>query len=697
MLGASHGGTWSFSEGWTSPARAATRAGLLSPLPSGGMADETVRVDPPRRWRTERTTDHLGTSLAYLPGWGVDTHDDLVALRAELLRVRPPQPEWLLEIQSPPVPPPEPGSYYEPSRAHLSPSQQRRLARAEAKRESFINHLIAGHTVKEACEAVGISENTYRVWRKRFDDFRLRVDRVRAGIDQDIPVDHDFITRRRYYFGYETFTHQRRIIEAMEDTPPGGITLILVPPEAGKTTLITDWVCDQIAHDPNTRILYVSETVDSQSPAAKVLSMVKERMTNPDYEDPDTSYEAHIPEWVARYGPFRDPTLDRDKPWNANYIRVSKASGRKDYTFQIAGWRSKIYGARCDWLILDDIQSAEGIGDTDRILDRLRKTFFSRPGRNGRIVIIGTRVGVGDVYERLAAEIPDRMMRVVQIPALDEHGNSYCPEMWPIDALEDKRAIVGEEAWQTAYMMAPQTAGANTFTEEMLDAARDPNLTYGVRDPHLVSLTIAGLDPALGGGNAMVVAQTTATEFRILAARVDYGLARNEDIFEIIRGMCRLGFTELVVERNSQQRGLARDDRLRELARTFGFRVVEHETGANKWDFTFGVGAMAGSFIKGEIRFPDATDDCRRAMEPLRAELLAWRPNIDPKLLRQDLVMALWFTWLGWQRKRKKQRREGEDPSWHVGGTPWRPGDMSGRWGRGHRRPSPRGYPVGVR
>src|SRR5690606_40520861 len=103
----------------------------------------------PRRWRTERTTDHLGTSLAYLPGWGVDTHDDLVALRAELLRVRPPQPEWLLEIQSPPVPPPEPGSYYEPSRAHLSPSQQRRLARPEPKPAPVHHPPTARHPAQE--------------------------------------------------------------------------------------------------------------------------------------------------------------------------------------------------------------------------------------------------------------------------------------------------------------------------------------------------------------------------------------------------------------------------------------------------------------------------------------------------------------------------------------------------------------------
>ncbi len=647
-------------------------------------------------WRTDRTRDKLGTFLTYLHGWGIDTDEDLTVLRAQLQRERPPQHQWLAEYMAPLSPVAAPASYFEEDRSHLNPVVQRAKARSEAKRESFVNFLIAGHTIAQACEAVGISQSTYAQWRRRHEDFKLRVDRARAGIDQAVDIDSDFITRRRYYFGYETFTHHKQIVDAIEDTPDGGITLIIVAPEAGKTTLVTDWVSDKIAQDPNTRILYVSETADAQAPASKVLGNIKDRMVDLDYEDPDTNYDAHIPEWHARYGPFHDEALDRDKPWNARYVKVHKASGRKDYTFQIAGWRSKVYGARCDWLILDDIQSAEGIGDTDRILDRLRKTFFSRPGKKGRIVIIGTRVGVGDVYERLAEEIPEEMIRVVQIPALDEHGNSYCPEMWPNDALERKRMIVGEEGWLTAYMMQPQAAGATTFTEADLDLARDSTLHYGTRDPEVVSLTIAGLDPALGGGNAIVVAQTTSTQFRVLAAQVDYGLARNEDIFAVIRSMCRHRFTEMVVEKNSQQRGIARDDRLRELAKQFGFRITEHETGKNKWDFAYGVGAMAGSFIKGEIRFPDATPACRRAMEHLRTELLAWRPNVDPKLLRQDLVMALWFTWLGWMRKRKRQASEGEDRSWRVGGTPWKPGDMTGRWGAPSRRPRSR-HPMGVR
>ena len=662
-------------------------------MPAGSTDDITTVIlhhPVPPGWDVDRRTDKDGTWLTELPGWGIDGYDDLIALRARLRR-EPTQLEWTPTYQAPPPKVQSKSGYYETPREHLSPSTQRQMARAEARRFSFLNLLSSGKTVREACEIVGISQSTYTAWKNRHEDFRLKVDRIHSGLAPETSVDDSFISRRRYYFGFETYTHQKRIVDAMEDTPDGGITLIIVSPEAGKTTLITDWCSDKTAEDPNTRILYVSEKSDGQSPAAKVLADLKDRMTNVDYDDPDTNYPSHIPEWHARYGPFHDESLDRDRPWNAKYCKVHKASGRRDYTFQVASWRSKIYGSRCDWLILDDIQSAEGIGDTERILDRLRKTFFNRPGRKGRTIIIGTRVGVNDVYERLVEEIPDRLIRVVQIPALDSEGNSYCPEMWPEDALADKRAIVGEDGWLTAYMMQPQASGVNTFNEEMLDGARDPSYRYGGRDPALISLVIAGLDPALGGGNAIVCAQTTSTEFRVLAAQVDYGLARNEDIYAIIRSMCRYRFTQLVVEKNSQQRGIARDDRLKELAKMFGFRIVEHETGQNKWDFILGVGAMAGDFIRGAIRFPDATPDCRKRMEHLRTELLAWRPNVDPKLLRQDLVMALWFTWLIWSRSKKRQKRKGNDPSWQTRGTPWRPGDMSGRWSS-----APRAYPQRV-
>ncbi|MGH9033748.1 MAG: hypothetical protein ACRDZV_16615, partial [Acidimicrobiia bacterium] len=404
---------------------------------------------------------------------------------------------------------------------------------------------------------------------------------------------------------------------------------------------------------------------------------IKDRMTDPDYSDPDSQYPCHIPEWQNRFGPFRDDTLDRDRPWNQHYVKVHKAVGRRDWTFQACSWRSKVYGARCDWLVIDDVQSIGSLNLTEQILDNLRLTFFTRPGRKGRTVIVATRVGIGDVCERLVEEIPGDMIRVVQIPALDEDGNSYCPEMWPTEALDAKRKVVGDVIWMTGYMMAPLSAGANTFTAEMLDEARDRTRVYGQRLDIPISLTITGLDPALGGGNALVCAQTTATRFHLLAAKVNYGLARNEDILEHVRLFAQYHFTELVVERNSQQRGLARDERLKEMSKLFGFKVVEHETGGNKWDFVYGVGAMAASFILNQITVPDGDADSRRLMEPWRSELLAWRPNVDPKLLRQDLVMATWFTWLIWMQRRK---RVGQTGGWKMRGTPWQPGDMTSSW-----------------
>lgn len=629
-------------------------------------------------------TDRGGNSLTFLPGWGIDGYDDLIALRARLKR-EPFTPEWTLDWISPSRRP-ERGGYY--SQASLSPAQQRKVAASERRRLELLHALAQSATVRHALEQVGVSQGTYAKWRERYPDFRNKVERIRAKLPVDGIEADSFISRRRYYFGYETYTHHQMILDAMEDTPEGGITMILLPPEAGKTQFLTDWICDRIAHDPNRRILYVSEAAAGHSPAMKVLGAIKDRMTDPDYADPDSQHPAHVLEWQNRFGPFRDDTLDRDKPWNQHYIKVHKAVGRRDWTFQACSWRSKVYGARCDDLIVDDVQSIGSLNLTEQILDNLRLTFFTRPGKKGRTYIIGTRVGIGDVYERLAEELPDEVLRVVQIPALDDDGNSYCPEMWPEDALRTKRLVVGEVIWMTGYMMAPLSAGANTFTEEMLDEARDPTRVYGKRLDIPISLTLTGLDPALGGGNALVCAQTTATKFHVLAAKVNYGLARNEDILEHVRLFTQHGFTELVVERNSQQRGLARDERLKEMSKLYGFKVVEHETGGNKWDFIFGVGAMAASFILNQITVPDGDADSRRLMEPWRSELLAWRPNVDPKLLRQDLVMATWFTWLIWMQRRK---RVGQPDTWKIRGTPWKPGDMTASW----RRPRTRG-PVAV-
>lgn len=630
------------------------------------------------QWTTERTS-----AIHHVEGWGLDGPTDLTEIRLTLARALATkqieaEPEWAMSRIAPRVMPPEPDSYYAPSSTdleHLPPLARRKYLEGVERRGQFLAHIARGHTVAQACEEVGMSRATYTKWRERFPDFANRVDRVRRGQpDSDFTYDKDsFTSRRAYFFGYETYTHHQQIVDAIDSTPPGGVTMILVAPEAGKTSLIEDYCCDRLAEDPSTRILYVSETADGH--ARKVLSTVKDRMTDPDYTDPNTNNPTHIPEWIATYGPFRDDALDKDKPWNQNWVKLHNASGRRDYSFQCAGWRSRVYGARCDLLIFDDVQSDESLMLTPQMVRRIRKTFLTRPGRHGKTIFIGTRIGDGDVYEALIKEgVVDRL---VMLPAMDDHGRSYCPEMWPEDALEQKRRLVGEEVWWTAYMQAPQLATDPTFSDEMLDQAKNATIQVGYQPDDAKGAS--GLDPALGGGTAIVTIAYTYDRLWIVDVQESWNLARNEDIFVLIQSHAGpYRFQDLIVEVNALQRGIARDDRLKILGDTHGFRIREHETNVNKWTPDFGVGAMAGSFLRGEIVIPWADKATQARMTPLVNQLRAWRPGVPSKLLVQNLVMAMWFAWRFWQQQRKSM--ETDLSAWSTRGTPWRPGDLSSRW-----------------
>lgn len=627
-------------------------------------------------WQTLRR----GDPRTELEGWGLPSSvGDIIAYRAQLRR-EPMQPEHKLAHISPPSPQTKQRYYDEfQERSTNKPHEARKHAAAERRKETFLTYLAAGNLVTQCCENTGISYSTYTQWRGRDLDFRARVDGIKHGLKAPVQWDGTFAGARRYFFGYESYTHHLKIIEAIDKTPPGGVTMILLPPESGKTSLLEDFCCIKIAEDPNYRILYVSETAEGH--ARKVLSTIKDRFTDPNITDPNAP-DAHIAQFIQRFGPFHDGALDKDKPWNSDYIKVHKASGRRDYSVQTCGWKSRVYGARCDLLVFDDVQSDASLGQTVSMLRTIRKTFLSRPGKTGKTIWVGTAVGVGDVREALIeAGVVDQ---IIQLPALDAEGNSYCPEMWPVEELLRKRRQVGEEAWWSAYMQQPQLAEDATFTDELIDQCKHIDL-FACKRPDLADnlKVVAGLDPALGGGNAIFVGAYDATRFRPIDIQIDYGLARNEDIFTKIKEMCRYHFTELVVERNSQQRGLARDDRLKELGQLFGFRIIEHETGASKWDFNYGVGAMAGSFIRKEMQIPWGDELSERRMTPWLNELRAWRPHVAPKLQRQDMVMASWFVWLRW---RKELQGMGiTNDQWKTRGTPWRPGDMGSRWANGAR------------
>lgn len=529
---------------------------------------------------------------------------------------------------------------------------------ARNRRKKFLELYATGLTVEETCKQIGVSLSAYGHWRAKHKDFAAEVDAMRGTVRGDAPPDPgQFTGFRKKYFKFDTYPHQARIINEIENAKPGEVVMILVPPEWGKTTLLEDYCNWRIAKDPNVRITLVSE---GQPHARKILGRVQKRMTDRVIADA----------YITDFGPFQSLRSEAaGKRWSADYFTVFQAShDERDYTMEARGWKSRIAGTRTDLLLIDDIQSAVSLTATDKMVTTFRQDMLTRPGKTGVTIIVGTRVGNGDFYETIQdADIVDR---VVVLSALTSEGESNCPEMWPTDELLKRRKKVGEDVWWRTYMQRPRMSGTATFNEELLDNAKD--LTRVIGDMPDEGLIGIGLDPALTGYNALVVAGLTDDSFDLIDLRHDNQLGSTEQVLVLVDRFAAMYQPDfLVVESNAYQKGLANDNRLRDLAREHGFRVIDHQTGRNKLDESLGVARMPTSFMRGEISIPWGDERSHSVMGLLVEELGNWRPDVKTRHLRQDLVMAMWFLWLEWQRTRIKLSADAED--WRSAALPWSP------------------------
>jgi hypothetical protein len=551
--------------------------------------------------------------------------------------------------------------------------------RGEVSRRKFLEGLRQGFSINEACIYAGwANRKTYEKNRARYPKFRFECDAIRlemSGLADRATAAQTHYTKgfgefRQTFFEHPSAWFHLRMVDALEHGEPGSVTLFLLPPEHGKTTLVEDFCNYKLAMDPTFRIVVGSE---GQPHTRKVLRRVKSRM--------EDGGPAGV--YISRYGPFAPQTGEDRKsrqPWGADFFDVYKKESHdeRDYSMVGLGWRSAIAGTRADLLIVDDIQSRKSLTQTEEMFDVFRQDWLSRPGSKGRTVVMGTRVGPDDFYERLLdADLVDRL---VCLPAVDPDGKWLWPERYTPEEYTRMRRNVGEDAWWRNYMQQPRNAGDATFLPEYVERCKNrlrkigdgPARSEG--DPE--GENWLSLDPALGGGNALTAIHA-GRRLTILDQIQDTGLSRTEQILDRVLDMTiRYRPTLVIIEKNAFQRGLARDDRLISMANNYGFRVVEHQTDANKRDETFGVASMAQDFARELIDMPWSDDPITRArMEALCAELEAWRPDVPTRKIRQDRVMSLWFAWLRWRQRQVATRATSQPIKLNTGGfqrTPYR-------------------------
>ncbi len=547
---------------------------------------------------------------------------------------------------------------------------QARIAAKKERQQKFLSFLAEGLSITATCDLMPMERQTFYKWKDTDSEFRTQLAQVMDKRPETSVLASTFEDFRLRMFGMRTFWHQQKMIQAIQTAPDGGVTLILVPPEWGKTTLIEDWFCWRIGEDPDSRFVHMSQ---SQGHSRKIVGRLERRMLD----------EASL--YYQRYGPFKSENREDTKPWNADFFTVAKSShDERDYTLESRGGTSQIQGARADDIVLDDIQSGKTLTQTAKIFDHVRQEIVTRPGQYGHLLVVGTRIGFGDIYEAmLEADFVDKL---VQIPALDASGKSNFPPQydelgnpildsrgkqigWSEEALEQRRHKVGEHVWDRTYMQNPVSKMGMPFTEEAIQNALDRDRSIGDRTPGGWGI-LGALDPALGGHAAYIVAGYDASRMHIIDIRDAPGLGRVEQLLAILLDLTwRHHPNTWVIETESMQKGLARDQRLFDLAKEQGFNIYEHTTRGQKFDPAIGVASMAGAFQRGEIRIPYGDENTRREADMLIEQLRKWRPDVPARLLRQDLVMALWFAYLRWLIE--KDNLAVKNTSWKRAGLPY--------------------------
>ena len=129
-----------------------------------------------------------------------------------------------------------------------------------------------------------------------------------------------------------------------------------------------------------------------------------------------------------------------------------------------------ITGQGADFAIVDDPHKdradAESLLKRDRVWDWFNDALFTRRNpsspkakRPRSIIVNMARWHPDDLAGRLIA----KGWRHINIPAITQEGDSFWPEIWPVEQLRQTETQLGVYSWASLYMGQPRPRGGSVF------------------------------------------------------------------------------------------------------------------------------------------------------------------------------------------------------------------------------------------
>jgi hypothetical protein len=567
------------------------------------------------------------------------------------------------------------------------------LAMAGAKAKVLA--LVAeGHSVHKAMEVCGKKPDTVRIWMLRDKKFAADLTEAKATAKDaslaslGIPKDEiDFPQFSQIFLNQKLFPHHQDWIDLLEDREPSWLhpsmvyekadparILVNVPPEHAKSTVITvNYSTYRIALNPNIRIIVVSKTLIK---AREFVYAIKQRLSHPRWLKLQTTF-----------GPEGGWKEDSDT-WRVDTVYLggdARNSSEKDPTIQALGMGGQIYGARADLIILDDCITTANAHEWDKQINWLQKEVITRLGKNGKLLIVGTRIAPQDFYKELretkhwsSGKSPFTYMGMPAVLEYSEKpqdwktlwpksdspwdGDDEIPDeeglfpKWDGKTLARRRSEVTPSTWALVYQQE-DVSEDNIFPPALVQGCIRGQRKRGLlkagavgHPSHIEGYTIIGFDPAMGGNAAFVVTTYNRFDSKIYVLDcVNMADPTPQKIQTAIEELVdKYQPQELRVEINAHQKAYSLDENLRQGLSIRGCRLESHFTGKNKWDSNFGVAGMSmlmGTLRDGKfqdnnvIEFPSTEHS--EGLKALIQQLITWKPNTRGKT---DCVMALWFT-----------------------------------------------------